>query len=67
LIKVPTTIPPPPFSHETVALDVADFDFGFEPGWRVAASRMVCDGWGIEAGFLAMTPGWDYGATLQRL
>ena len=67
LLKVPSPTPPPPFSHETVALDVADFDFDYEPGWRISASRMVCDGWGVEAGFFGMTDGWDYGTTMDGI
>lgn len=67
LLKVPSPTPPPPLSFETVALDVADFDFDYEPGWRITASRMVCDGWGVEAGFFAMADGWDYGTTMDGI
>ncbi len=67
LLKVPSAVPPPAFSHETVALDVADFDFDYEPGWRIGASRMVCDGWGLEVGFMGMMDGWDYTTTMSGI
>ncbi len=67
LLKVPSPTPPVPFTFEDVALDVADFDFKYEPGWRITATRMVSDGWGIEAGYFAMVDGWNYEHTMSGI
>lgn len=42
------------------ALDTADFAHGWEPGYRVTASRICTDGWGIEAAFFALADAWRY-------
>jgi len=58
LLTDPSTGPP-----ETVVLDAADFDFDYEFGVRAAASRMICDGWGIESGFFTFLDDWGYDQT----
>ena len=62
LLKVPQPTGSPDWPP--TALDVADFGFSWELGYRINASRIACDGWGLDVVYFTLDDSWNY-STIQ--